>query len=154
MGLDVYAGFIEPNTTQSQTTSDNTVVDLADYREESIDYICDNAETPFYWRKHARLQQFMMELNDAQNGIKPYERAQTGMMGSFNGPMFLEREDIVKLQELVENNNLPFCPDSFFWGHQFQEETVQEYKEQDLDFCKKALDWLDKGYRVVYICSW
>ena len=121
---------------------------------KQLEYIYDNAELPYYWRKHARLQQFMMKLNDAQNGINDIQRAERGMMSSFNGPMFLTREDILELQKLVENDNLPFCPDSFFWGHQFQEETNKEYKEQDLDFCKDALVWLDKGYQVVYICSW
>ena len=156
MGLDVHAGFIDKTDPpkQSKTTSDGSVVDIADYTEDSIEYIYDNAELPYYWRKHARLQQFMMQVNDAQNGINDIQRAERGMMSSFNGPMFLTREDILELQKLVENDNLPFCPDSFFWGHQFQEETNKEYKEQDLDFCKDALVWLDKGYQVVYICSW
>ena len=42
----------------------------------------------------------------------------------------------------------------FFWGQQFQEHSVKEYKKQDeefLDFCKWAL----KNKQVVeYECSW
>jgi hypothetical protein len=49
---------------------------------------------------------------------------------------------------------LPFCPDGFFWGHQFQEESMREYKNQDLEFCEKALKWLKEGKNVFYDCSW
>jgi hypothetical protein len=68
--------------------------------------------------------------------------------------MFLEKQDIEELQKLVENNDLPFCPDGFFWGQQFQEESMKEYKELDLKFCKQALKWLDEGKKVWYDCSW
>jgi hypothetical protein len=61
---------------------------------------------------------------------------------------------VLKLQELVQKGDLPFCPDGFFWGHQFQEESVQEYKEQDLKFCEDALKWLDEGKEIWYECSW
>jgi len=156
MGLDVHAGFIDKTDPpkQSKTTSDGSVVDIADYAEDTLEYVYDMAELPYYWRKHARLQQFMMELDDKRNGITIEQRSMEGMMRSLNGHIYLEKEDILKLQQLVENDNLPFCPDSFFWGHQFQEETNKEYKEQDLKFCKDALDWLEKGHQVVYICSW
>jgi glutathione S-transferase len=47
-----------------------------------------------------------------------------------------------------------FAPDGFFWGQQFQEEQVKEYKAQD----KEAIDWckamLEKGETVQYSCSW
>jgi hypothetical protein len=148
MGLDVNAGFIKPKPTIQQ--QGNNVVDLAEHR----DTVYEDAETPYYWRKHARLQQFMMQLDDARNSISAEQRDLDGIMGSFNGYIFLEEGDIIKLQQLIENDNLPFCHDSFFWGHQFQEEQMKDYKEQDLDFCKDALIWLKKGYQVVYICSW
>tara|TARA_R100000995_G_C3433138_1_gene99507 strand:- start:81 stop:557 length:477 start_codon:yes stop_codon:yes gene_type:complete len=158
MGLDVHAGFIKETDLykpkQSKTTADGAVVDIADKIEDSQEYVYDNAELPYYWRKHARLQQFMMQLHDKRNGISIEERSMQGIMHSLNGYIKLQEEDILKLQQLVENDNLPFCPDSFFWGHQFQEETNKEYKEQDLDFCKDALIWLQQGCQVVYICSW
>ena len=156
MGLDVHAGYVDPKykPKQSKTTADGSVVDIADHIEDSQEYVYEFAELPYYWRKHARLQQFIMQLHDQRNGISIEERSMNGMMHSLNGFIILEEDDILKLQQLVENDNLPFCPDSFFWGHQFQEETNKEYKEQDLKFCKDALKWLKDGYQVVYICSW
>ena len=143
MGLDVYAGFIKP-----QPERDDNVVDINDN-------IGDRMESPYYWRKPARLQQFMMELYDEKNG-GPKRGERVGMMDSFKGGqiLYLEREDILTLQKLVENDDLPFCPDGFFWGHQFQEESMRDYKEQDLKFCEEALKWLDEGKQVVYECSW
>jgi len=138
MGLDVYAGYVKPKPKQP----DNVVEMDKSQRVES----------PYYWRKHARLQQFMMELwHKKKDETAPY-----GVMDSdFNCvPLLLEREDILMLQKLVKDDNLPFCPDGFFWGHQFQEESMREYKQQDLDFCEDALKWLDEGKEVFYECSW
>ena len=50
MGLDVYAGFMHPKKEQPEN--------VVDIRED----INDRMEAPYYWRKHARLQQYMTEL--------------------------------------------------------------------------------------------
>jgi len=137
MGLDAHAGYQKP------MPADNV---------EPID-VYDTLEAPYYWRKHARLQQFMMELWHTKKG----EKTPLGVMGSdFNGGniLWLLEEDILKLQDAVKTENLPFCPDGFFWGHQFQEESMREYKNQDLEFCEKALKWLKEGKNVFYDCSW
>jgi len=137
MGLDAHAGYQKP------MPADNV---------EPID-VYDTLEAPYYWRKHARLQQFMMELWHTKKG----EETPLGVMGSdFNGGniLWLLEEDILKLQDAVKTENLPFCPDGFFWGHQFQEESMREYKNQDLEFCEKALKWLKEGKNVFYDCSW
>ena len=42
--------------------------------------------------------------------------------------------------------------DGYFWGQQFQEESMKEYKAQDLEFCKEALKWLEEGKQVYYEC--
>ena len=139
MGLDANAGYVKPTKEQQ-----DNVVDINSR---------DNYETPYYWRKHARMQQFMMELWHK----KKEEDAPFGVMGSdFNcgSPINLTREDITTLLKLVENDDLPFCPDGFFWGHQFQEQSCKDYKEQDLAFCVDALQWLDEGKEVFYECSW
>jgi len=143
MGLDAYAGFQEPK----QKRDDNVV--------ELNDNIGAQQEHGFYWRKHARLQQYMMELYDKKNG-GPARGERQGMMDSFNGGdlLVLDRIDIEELQLLIEDDRLPFCPDGFFWGHQFQEESCKEYKQQDLEFCEKALTWIDQGRTVWYDCSW
>ncbi len=136
MGLDANAGFQKPQPKNV----------------EPID-VYDTMESKFYWRKHARLQQYMMAKWHANKG----EDTPYGVMGSdFNGGniLWLEKDDILELQDMVKNGSLPFCPDGFFWGHQFQEESMSEYKQQDLDFCKEALKWLKEGKKVWYDCSW
>ena len=141
MGLDVYAGFINPK----KKTADN-VVDIKDNRS-------DRMEAPYYWRKHARLQQYMTELWHKKNGTE-----MLGIMDKdgFNGGdvLTLTEEDILDLKAKVEDDNLPFCPDGFFWGHQFQEEAMREYKKQDLEFCESALEWIRQGKEVWYESSW
>ena len=140
MGLDQAAGW---TTNHEPLTEDNKVVQISTENDEV---------TKFNWRKHARLQQFMMELWHK----KKKEDAPLGVMGSdFNCEnLYLEEEDIHDLQQKVLNGNLPFCPDGFFWGHQFQEESMAEYKAQDLEFCNEARKWLKEGKRVWYSCWW
>lgn len=143
MGLDMYGGWLHPKTEQP-----DNVVDIKDNIGERM-------EAVYEWRKHARLQQFMMMLHDSKNN-GPEKGERVGMMDSFNSGevLMLTKDDVLKLQELVQEDNLPFCPDGFFWGHQFQEESVREYKEQDLKFCEDALKWLDEGKEIWYECSW
>ena len=40
----------------------------------------------------------------------------------------------------------------WFSGHQFQEESMRDYKEQDLKFCEEALKWLTRA-NGLYECS-
>ena len=65
-------------------------------------------------------------------------------------------EDVVKdLEEEVKSNyHNSFCADGFFWGQQFQEESVKEYKSQDLKFLKFCKEAIKDGKTVVYTCSW
>ena len=73
----------------------------------------------------------------------------------FNGQtLLLTKEDILNLQQVLLNDNLPESEGGFFFGHQFQDESAKQYKEQDLEFCKEALKWLDEGKEVFYECSW
>ena len=140
MGLDQHAGWIKND---EPSTDDNKVVPINQEDDEVLE---------FTWRKHARLQQFMMELWYKRQGVEP---APVGMMDSFNCEnLYLEEQDIHDLQQKILDEDLPFCPDGFFWGHQFQEESMAEYKLQDLDFCNRARKWLKEGKRVWYYCSW
>ena len=75
----------------------------------------------------------------------------------FNGLAELELDSaIIKELRQEVKNGYPnsFCDGGFFWGHQFQEESVKEYEKQDLEFCDWVLTELDKGNKVVYSCSW
>ena len=66
----------------------------------------------------------------------------------------LDETDIKVIRNFVEKSELPFCADGMFWGHQFQEDAMKEYKEQDLEFCDKALEWLEEGKEVYYSSWW
>lgn len=66
----------------------------------------------------------------------------------------LDKTDIKVIRDFVMNDRLPFCADGMFWGHQFQEDAMKQYKEQDLEFCNKALQWLEEGKEVYYSSWW
>ena len=55
------------------------------------------------------------------------------------------------LNKTIHDN---FCNDGFFWGQQFQEESVKEYKAQDLKFIKFCKQAIKDKKTVVYTCSW
>ncbi len=135
MGLDMHAGYLHPKPERS-----DNVVDIKDD-------IGNRMEAPYYWRKHARLQEHMTQLWHKKNGGNEY---------GFNGGdvLILTKEDILELKHLVETDDLPFCQGGFFWGHQFQEQSCAEYKKQDLKFCEDALQWLEEGREVWYESSW
>ena len=94
------------------------------------------------WRKHSRLQEFMGAIFSERVPNKEFNMQK----------LYLAKEDILTLQELITNDNLPFSEGGFFWGHQFQEESMKEYKKQDLKFCKDALKWIKEGKDVWYDC--
>jgi hypothetical protein len=82
-----------------------------------------------------------------------FDLSHLGMNG--NDEVYIT-EDVVKdlEQEIKSDYHKSFCPDGFFWGQQWQEAAVEEYKSQDLkflNFCKRAIK---DGRTVVYSCSW
>ena len=131
MGLDQYAGF----------------------RDEE-----GNVRGEFYWRKHARLQQFMAKMFDEQNkNRKPNAEDMMHSLG-FNGGQGGVKitEDVInKLEEAFKDGYYHyFASDGFFWGQQFQEEQVKEYKEQDEKFIQWCKDQLKEKQNIGYDCSW
>ena len=133
MGLDQYGGWLEPVTKEDQLHS--KIVN-----EPVAQEVCE-----FDWRKHAKLQEFMENLwvNKNEN---------TKEFNCVNMP--LDEEDILALQEAVKGEELPESQGGFFFGHQSQDETTIEYKEQDLEFCAKALKWIEEGKTPYYSCWW
>ena len=117
----------------------------------SPDY--ENAKCHYSWRKHARLQVFMRDLYREKN-----PDADEGSYGlGFNGEDTLELnlDDIEKLERAIKNKYYDyFADDGFFWGQQFQEESCEENKSQDLNFVKWARQELKDGNKVFYTCSW
>jgi hypothetical protein len=65
-------------------------------------------------------------------------------------------EDLIKdLEEAIKNGYYDhFANDGFFWGQQFQEEQVKEYKAQDEEFLKWAKEQVKAGRNIGYDCSW
>jgi len=131
MGLDQYAGFRDSNG---------------------------EVHEKFYWRKHARLQQFMAKMYNEQNKDKKHNTVSDLQHLGFNGGQGGVKitEDVVKkLEEAFKNNYYDyFAPDGFFWGQQFQEEQVNEYKAQDEEFIKWAKEQLEAKKDIGYDCSW
>ena len=121
----------------------------------------------FVWRKHARLQTFMNKKFEEQNAeeikkkeekeqdkeFNPFDMSHLGMNG--HDEVYIT-EDVVKdLEEEVKSNyHNSFTPDGFFWGQQFQEESVKEYKSQDLKFLKFCEQAIKDKKTVVYTSSW
>ena len=101
--------------------------------------------TEFEWRKHAKLQEFMEKIWYQQEGS----------VDAFNcKDLILNKEIIEELQKCIETNTMPASPGGFFYGHQFQDEQADEYKEKDLRFCKWALKAIEDGQQVYYTCWW
>ena len=113
----------------------------------------------FYWRKHARLQVFFSKQFKKQNKDKEKNNTVDDLQHlGFNGGQggVTITEEVVKdLEEAIKNGYYDhFATDGFFWGQQFQEEQVNEYKAQD----KKFLEWCKKRLKekkeIGYDCSW
>jgi hypothetical protein len=133
MGLDQYGGWLETPTKQQELHS--KLMDDGD----------NFAVGEFDWRKHAKLQEFMEIL-----WYKKYKNTET-----FNCQnMPLDREDILTLQAAVKGEELPESEGGMFFGHEFQDVSAKEYRDQDLEFCAKALKWLDEGKTPYYSCWW
>ena len=132
MGLDQYAGFRDSK---------------GEVHEE------------FYWRKHARLQvffakQFRKQNEDKEKNNTVDDLQHLGFNGGQGGVTITE-EIVKELEEQINNDYWDcFASDGFFWGQQFQEEQVKEYKAQD----KKFLEWCKKRLKekkeIGYDCSW
>jgi hypothetical protein len=132
MGLDQYAGFRD---------SEGQV------KEE------------FYWRKHARLQKFMAtEFNEQYKEKQKHNSMSELQHLGFNGGqggVKITKELIERLEEAYKTNYYSyFASDGYFWGQQFQEEQVKEYKDQDKKFIAWCKEQLEAKKDIGYDCSW
>ena len=132
MGLDQYAGFRDSK---------------GEVHEE------------FYWRKHARLQVFFSKQFRKQNKDKEKNNTVDDLQHlGFNGGQggVTITEEVVKdLEEAIKNGYYDhFASDGFFWGQQFQEEQVNEYKAQDEKFLEWCKQRLKEKKEIGYDCSW
>ena len=132
MGLDQYAGFRDSKG---------------------------NVLEEFYWRKHARLQVFFSKQFRKQNEGKDKNNTVDDLQHlGFNGGQggVTITEEVVKdLEEAIKNDYWDhFATDGFFWGQQFQEEQVKEYKAQDEKFLRWCKQRLKEKKDIGYDCSW
>ena len=131
MGLDQYAGLRDSN---------------GEVHEE------------FYWRKHARLQQFFSQEFEKQKSEKDHNSSDELQHLGFNageGGVKITEDVVKRLEEQYKNNFYDcFAHDGFFWGQQFQEEQVNEYKAQDKKFIAWCKKMLKEGKEIGYDCSW
>ena len=132
MGLDQYAGFRDSKG---------------------------NVHEEFYWRKHARLQVFFSKQFKKQNEDKDKNNSVNDLQHlGFNGGQggVTITEEVVKdLEEAIKNGYYDhFANDGFFWGQQFQEEQVNEYKAQDEKFLRWCKQRLKEKKEIGSDCSW
>ena len=137
MGLDQYAGFRDSK---------------GEIHEE------------FYWRKHARLQVFFSkqfrkqkekELSTLKYKNNTMEDLQHLGFNGGQGGVTITEEVVKDLEEAIKNDYWDhFATDGFFWGQQFQEEQVNEYKAQDEKFLRWCKQRLKEKKEIGYDCSW
>lgn len=97
-----------------------------------------------YWRKHPNLHGWMERLWEE----KGYPDGDGDNM--FNGvELELTWDDLERLEQDILNNRLPKTQ-GFFFG----EDSSEYYREQDLEFVRKAKADVFVGLKVFYNSSW
>ena len=103
----------------------------------------DKGDTHCTWRKHPNLQGWMERLYIGRGGQETFNCIE----------LRLTPEDIQQLRNDVTNGTLDGNKgdtEGFFFGNNSDE----EYKEQDLEFCEWALKELEDGKQVIYDSWW
>ena len=114
-----------------------------------------SGEKEYDWRKHARLQVFMARKWREKYPDKEPEGSFNLGFNAGDEPLVLQKADLDEWQEEIKNDYWnSFASDGFFWGQQFQEEQVKEYKKQDQEACDWARTQLEQGHQIKYECSW
>lgn len=103
-----------------------------------------------YWRKHPNLQGFMEDLWHKKGCPgKPEEPNSLGMSDFNCVPVELDHEDLDNLEKAILSKDLPETCGFFFGG-----DSDEYYKENDLEFIRKAREALDAGLHVQYDSWW
>ena len=152
MGLDQYAHLRGRKINWDKYYSD----DDKERKEE--------AKHVFVWRKHARLQTFFArkwrEQNEAEQNKRdkrlsshPMDLAHLGF--NAGDEVYITEKVVRELEETFKQNyHDNFCSDGFFWGQQFQESSVREYKAQDERFIAWCKEQIKNKQVPIYHCSW
>ena len=106
--------------------------------EEGYKYYEDSIELA-YWRKHPNLEEFMSDLYYEKGGEDEFNCVD----------LELDEEDLDKLEESLDNSDLPETS-GFFFGSNADD----HYAEADREFIVQARAALKQGYTVVYHSWW
>ena len=135
MGLDMYAYAAHKAGAQDDFYE-------AEYGDDSRKGSVEQPREIAYWRKHPNLHGWMRDCWARK--VRPEDDPM------FNGvELELTWEDLDELEEAVESGTLP-ATQGFFFGSDADE----YYKEQDLEFIRKARSEIFCGLRVFYNSSW
>lgn len=98
------------------------------------------------WRKHPYLHGWFDNLYADKGGD-----AYTSSMGGFNAQHTLQvtHQDLLELQTKILTGTLQERA-GFFWG----DDACDHYKEQDLESIDKSMDYIKKGYKILYWAWW
>ena len=105
-----------------------------------------------YWRKHPNLQGWMEALwQEKLNNLGLHPKA-SEWGSTFNGiELELTWDDLVRLEEDILSGKIASLQTvGFFFGNPSDD----YYKEQDLEFVRKAKAEIFSGLRVFYNSSW
>ena len=103
-----------------------------------------------YWRKHPNLHGWMEELWIDKLAAEGKEPGESQFGSTFNGvELELTWEDLDQLEQDVTQGRLPDTT-GFFFG----DPADNYYREQDLEFIRKARAELFLGLKVFYNSSW
>ena len=152
MGLDQYAHLRGKKINWDKYYSPNE-----EERKEEAKHV-------FVWRKHARLQTFFArkwrEQNEAEQNKRDKRLSSDPMDLSHLGfnagdEVYITEKVVRELEETFKQNyHDNFCSDGFFWGQQFQESSVREYKAQDKKFIAWCKEQIKNKKVPIYTCSW
>lgn len=96
-------------------------------------------ERIYYWRKVPALQGFMEELYYKKGGEDTFNCEYVR----------LDLEDLERLKNAVENNNMPIHTTGFFFGKHYDEDMPSVLK-----FVDKAKEVIENGDAVYYSSWW
>lgn len=129
MGLDMYAFAVALDKLNDTE------------KEMSADVQIRNAEEICYWRKHHDLHGWMHRLYITKGGKSSEFNCNT---------LRLTMQDLVALESAIVTNQLPQTTGFFFGDNPPDEES----KQYDLEFVKKAREYIKDGYAVFYDSWW
>jgi hypothetical protein len=154
MGLDQYAWALKERPEKSVDFKLDVITDAGYpdwFREDDVFgnlFVTKDPETAVAlacWRKHPDLHGLIHRIYNEKGGDDPSRED----WGSFAGPVVLDKEDIDRIEEATKAGALPHTT-GFFFG-----ETERSYHDPlTLEFCRRAREYLAKGWTIVYNSSW